>query len=331
MNPLKDVVQVPAIMIPSFRAEAAVQNKTSNKILFKTWGGLGDQLCAEPTIRYALNHFKGCEISLASDQPEFFQHLKFKRVFDLKDKDVRPNEENYLVFETICTPQHLTWEFFSHCLTHCVDFPSLCALRMQLPIPDREVRCEPRSPSRLTDGAISELLAGTVFVHAGKHWPSKTFPKDWWDAVLAEIRRGGAVPVLIGADADDNRGTVDVSTEGCIDMRNKLSIEESIWFLQRAKALLTNDSAPLHFAATGDAHIGYVATCKHPDYITHWRKGVFGWRMKNFGSGGIWDLADYCPNENKTILVDQVEEELLRSWLPDPEVFAAWAVEHALG
>ena len=126
-----------------------------------------------------------------------------------------------------------------------------------------------------------------VVVHAGKHWPSKTFPKDWWDAVLAELKSRGFIPILIGADADDNRSTVDVDPTGCLDLRNKTSLTESIWLTQQTKVLLTNDSSPLHMAVTGDAWIGFVATCKHPDYIKHWRNGQWSWRMENLGSWGV--------------------------------------------
>ena len=105
-----------------------------------------------------------------------------------------------------------------------------------------------------------------------------TFPKAFWDKVINRLCDRGLTPILIGADADDNRSTVDVDASRCLDLRNKLSLTESVWFLQNATVLLTNDSSPLHMAASGDAWIGYIATCKHPDMITHWRRGRWQWR-----------------------------------------------------
>ncbi len=107
----------------------------------------------------------------------------------------------------------------------------------------------------------------------------------------------------------------------------KLSIMESVALLQTANVLLTNDSAPLHMAASGDAWIGFVATCKHPDMITHWRNGQWSWRMKNHGKGGIWDVLDHCPNKAETLEAENVGAELLTSWLPDPVAFANWALD----
>jgi hypothetical protein len=280
-------------------------------------------------LRYALNYFKDCEITLSSEHPFLFRHLKFAEVIDAKK--YKPVEENYLVFETISDPSRLTWEFFSHCITNCVDFPSLCALRMQLPVKDREVILTPKEPAY--ESAVWKMLPKmsevrrNVVVHAGKHWPSKTFPKDWWDAVLAELIAKGLTPILIGADTDDNRGTVDVKTKGCIDLRNQISINDSIWLLQHSDVLITNDSSPLHMAVAGKTWIGFIASCKHPDYITHWRNGQWGWRMQNLGLGGIWDEVNFCPNKETTLTVENVDEKLLRTWLPEPRAVAEWANE----
>lgn len=320
----KSVVVIPGIMIPSFRTSMAIERGVEKKILLKTWGGLGDQICAEPTLRFALKTFKACDVTLASEHPYLFSHLKFARVYDLNKS--QPTSEHYFSFDTIVSPDHLTWEFMSHMITNCVDFPSLCAFRCQLPISDREVEIPTPNPERKI---LRELLFRNdlIVVHAGRHWQSKTFPKDWWDKVLRRIIDQGKSPVLIGANTDDNRGTVDVETSGCYDLRNKLSIMESIAFLQRSKVLLTNDSSPLHMAATGAAWIGFIATCKHPDYITHWRKGGWSWRMKNHGLGGIWEVLDYCPNRPSKVEVENVGDDLLRSWLPDPVSFADWGIE----
>jgi hypothetical protein len=314
-----DPMKIPAMFHPGFRTSLAIQDGVERNLLITTWGGLGDQICAEPTIRYALREFRDCDISLASERPELFSHLKFKEVFNLKK--VRPIYENYLTFETITPPDesNMVWLFFSHMLTNCVDFPSMCAFRLQLPIKDREVLLVPHP------AAETPAVPNSIVVHAGKHWPSKTFPKDWWDEVILHLINKGLTPVLIGADTDDNRTTVDVDTIGCIDLRNKLSVLQSVSLLQNSKVLLTNDSAPLHMAVSGDAWIGFIATCKHPDYITHWRKGQWSYKMHNLGLGGIWDLVDNVPNKSEKITVDEIDEATLRTWLPEAEKVAEWA------
>lgn len=317
---------LPVEQMPNCRVTMAVERGVEKQLLFKTWGGIGDQVCAEPTIRYALKAFKGCQVSLASEHPEFFRHLSFKRVFDLKHE--QPIWQQYLVFDTIHPTDHVQWQFMSHMLVNCVDYVSLCALRCQLPVSDREVKMDTIGHRGIGDFSVRNNI---IAVHPGRHWPSKTFPKEWWDAVLATLVKRGSRPVLIGSETDDNRGTVDVCAEGCDDWRGKMSLMETAAFLQHdARVLLTNDSAPLHLAAPGEAWIGYVATCKHPDMISHWRRGAWSWRMQNLGLGGVWDVVSHCPNQSQEVTADQVAPDLLASWLPRPEVFAEWALSRLL-
>lgn len=323
-------IRVPQNQLPIYRTDNAVRAGVERNIMFRTWGGIGDQICAEPTLRYALRMFKDCNISLASELPELFKHLQFKRVFDLKEEI--PNYKRYLTFETITAPDesNLVWQFFSHLLTNCVDFPSLCALRQQLPIEDRNITIQGTEPD--LNFSIRQAVNG-VAVHPGAHWQSKTFPVAWWNRVLAALKVRGVTPIIVGGTADDNRGTVKVDTDGCIDLRDKLTISESTWVLQNVRCLLTNDSSPLHMASSGHAWIGYVATCKHPDMITHWRKSkytdtnIWQWREVNHGLGGIWEHVDYCPNKAQTVEVERVDPKLLESWLPDPIEFASWGYE----
>lgn len=318
-------IQMPAMWLPSFRTGLAAQRGAERNLMFHTWGGLGDQVCAEPAMRYAIKHFHDCKFTLASEQPALFRHLPFERVFDLEQE--QPIWNKYFVFRTIQDVTHIQWEFMSHMLIQAVDYCSLNMFRLQMPIADREINLDPLPPQPHIEMQIPKVPQ--VVIHAGRHWQSKSFPKDWWDAVLEQLNKEGILPILIGANTDDNRGTVDVDPQHCLDLRNQTSINDLMWICKNAQVLLTNDSSPLHIAAAGRAWIGFIATCKHPDYITHHRQGVWGWRMKNFGRGGIWDHQNYCPNVTQTVEVDKVPPDMLRSWLPDPKDYALWAAEKA--
>ena len=320
---------MPGNQIPSFRNHVAFQRGIEKNFLLTTLGGLGDQVCAEPVLRHALKMFDKCDITLASQIPELFTHLKFKEVIDFDTIAKDPTaDERYLIFNTIVPPTNLTWEFFSHCLTHPVDFASMCAFRLQLPNKEKEIQLDHGfTPLKPVKAELEDIdWSRACVVHAGRHWPSKTFPKAWWDRVLASLLCRGITPVLIGKLTDDNRGTVDVNAEHCIDLRNKTSIKEMIYVLQKTKVVLTNDSSPLHIAASGDAHIGFVASCKHPDYLYHWRQGQFGWRMKDFSRDGIWNYIDHNPAQENEVKVDLLPSALTYEMiLPDPSEFAAYA------
>src|ERR1700733_1342702 len=282
-----DAFTVPGMQLPSFRKSFAVQNKTDKNILMVAWGGIGDQICAEPTMRFALEYMftNGEKVTLASEFPEIFAHLKFHDVYDLRRE--RPIEDDYLVFSTNnnhtemkLDPHRGTCEvdlptqFLNSNVINCIDYLTMRAFAQQLPTTHKSIKTPGTAPS----GDILKLLEGPqheVFVHPGKHWQSKTFPKKWWDEVLAKIIEAGFKPVLIGKEAGAGQGTVDVDTTGCIDLRNKTTIAETIWLLKKAMVLICNDSSPLHMAAAGDAWIGCIATAKHPNLLTHWRNGHF--------------------------------------------------------
>lgn len=327
-----DMFKLPAHQVPSWRVGYAHQLGAANNILLTTWGGIGDQICAEPTLRFALEHFKDCDITLASHIPEVFGHLKFKDVFDLRKE--RPIADDYLIFQTNseASQWNLTYQFMCHNVIQCVDFASLCALRCHLPTAAKEIKLTPPRP--LDGRPIMQKFAyhhgPLVAVHAGRHWQSKTFPKWWWDRVIDSLIEHGLTPVLIGKDGtgdESGQGVVATKSEGCIDLRNQTTLLETIWLLQNVPVVICNDSSPLHIAVSGKAFIGFVASAKHQDFISHWRQGQWKWRMEHFNKGGMWDLMSFCPNAKDELVLDKVDEATLLSWLPVPEVFGPWARE----
>lgn len=322
-------INMPSMEIPGFRAALALQNKTHKNILLETYGGLGDVVCAMPTIDFALSNFKDCKFTIVTEHPYLFNHFKGKcRVVHSSMFDFTDVHSKYYVLKTLNDSNHLNWEFMIHMHVHCVDYTSMMVFRGCLPNKLKQIRLQPELSDHLHVGQILPVdIEKKIVIHPGKHWPSKTFPKWWWDAVLYRIKEHGLTPIIIGSDKVGNASTVDVDTSGCLDLRNKLSVMETVSLLMRSDVLLTNDSAPLHLAAATDAWIGFIATCKHPDFITHYRNGgEFGYKMRNLGLGGVWEGFDLCPNRDETVRVDVVPDEKLRSWLPDPRSVAEWSI-----
>lgn len=314
-------VPVPFFSIPAMRVLWAKKLGMENNLLFATWGGIGDVICSEPTVRYAKNNFKDCKVAVATHHPELFSHLGLDDSFDLSKE--KPIEDDWLIFHTIPRqePGNLVQQFLSHMLTHCVDFPSLSALRMQLPIKDRELMLRPKpSINPLVIDVVTNRRKSVV-VHAGRHWESKTFPAAWWNAVLQGIKDQGLTPVLIGKHDGESQGYVGTDPTGCVDLRDKTTLNDSIWMLQQMPVLVCNDSSPLHMAASGEAFILFVASVKHPDYLKHFRHGEFGWRMENFELDGVWNHIKPCPNVTEDVNVDKVGGALVESFLPDPKIF----------
>ena len=313
------LVQVPAKQVPPYRY-AIAKEREIKQIMMTTWGGLGDQVCGEPALRYAFKLFQGYEISLLSSFPELFQHLPFECRYH-KSFAANLNDQDWLVIHTNPSQFTMSRDFVNHHFTQVVDFSTICAFQRQLPIVDRTVQLAKSDWHTKNDFPI--------LIHPGRHWSSKTFPKAWWEQVIAKLaaRFPGKI-AIIGKDIDRETGTVDVALPvGVVtDLRNKLDLLDLSSACQAAKVVITNDSSPLHIAAAGDATILFIASCKEADHLMHWRmnqwtrKVEFGHKMKNLGRDGLWNHQSSIPIRDTDFRIDIMDESLMEKILPDSSV-----------
>jgi hypothetical protein len=142
--------------------------------------------------------------------------------------------------------------------------------------------------------------------------------------------------VLIGNTQEDKKGVYSdlASRYDVINLINKTSISELGAILKEARAVITNDSSPIHLASArgGKAKIAYVSIIKSEPYLNHYRvndKGdvEFGWRMKNFVKRDYGD--DFANPINRVINDPQdfLTVEEIKRCLPEPEELVAWAID----
>lgn len=308
---------LPSMMLPHYRRMQAEERGVLDSFMVLTPEAIGDCVCTIPVVRFACEQFEGMRVSVATRYPELFEHLDCT-IYHLPKEE--PEWEKHFSVRAYYMNDELTEEFTSNFGTQIVDYCCTCAFANQVPI-----------AYKVIDLPQYDLVdARDVLVHPGRSWPSKTFSKNWWNQVLKEMRTRGIRPTLVGAGSrEEERGTVDVDATGCEDLRGEWSMKQAISGLQKAKVLVTNDSAPMHIAAAGSAHIGFLSTIKHPDNVTHWRingngQPQFGWRMENLSKGWLWSPRHMDPRQNSGDRFDQVDPQVLRSWLPDPEEVAIW-------
>lgn len=345
---LAGVMGVPAWMVPSARICKAQEFHAQGHILIKAHGGVGDVICSEPAIRYACENFRkhGSRISLLTPYPELFRHLEFDEVWsNMHDEPVKclkggktpPIDLNqYLMFQTIDVTNELGNEFVCHALMSGVDYAALNMWRLILPNSYKRIQLYPNAEEYAKAGALHQ--DNDVVLHPGRTWKSRTFPKKWWDAIIQGLVERKARPVLIGGSVDKGRATtVDVSTEGCLDLRYKQTLMETVALLHLSKVLVTNDSSPNHMAVTGNTWIGVLSTVKHMDHLTHWRRpgpqelcgdhDLYGWRQHDLALGGLHKELNIAPNNPTTVSVDECSVPQLLSWLPEPESVVDWCLE----
>lgn len=324
----KGTMHFPSMTIPSFRMLRACQKGLEKNILIRTQGGLGDVICAEPAIRWGVEKFEGIEVTIETHFPELFAHLPVKAVVDAKGSEL--DAYQYHTFDSLYQADVINSEFVVALYTHVVDYAALCLWRSQLPVRNRNIVLRPGVAAE--EVAVLTINPETdVLIHAGRTWQSRTVPPHFWNKVIAHIAASGKRPVLIGRESYGLTGNIKLDTTSALDLRDNFSLAETIAQLQRCRVLLTNDSSPIHMAASGEAWVGTISTVKHPDFIHHWRHGEFAWRMKDFAKGGLYERIYFKPHENKNVTVDTCDPEDLLTWLPDPIEFAEWGMSKVDG
>jgi len=256
--------------------------KYKKHILIDVQGGLGDQVSAEPPIRFLKEMiYPNDDVTVVTHWPRLFKHLNNLKIYSHSEFEFQPDTPYYHVL-SLPGPETLMWMAISHLLSHSVDYIAMSLMKRILPNKDKTIKLKPY----LSDiNEVIEVLGiknlnELVLVHAGRHWESKTFPKEWWQAVIDDLHKKGLKVCLIGQD-EETRGTIDIKLrKGMLDTRNLLSLGGLIALISSAKVLISNDSAPIHIAGAFNNGIVLIPTCKHPDHILPYRHGAQSYRAK---------------------------------------------------
>lgn len=267
---------------------------TYNKHIYvSVSGGLGDQIAAEPAVRFMRRKlYPEDDFIVATHWTELFRHLRKEGVKVCEHGRANLQVDiPYFLTQTLPGPDTVNWAIVSHLLTHTVDYASIATMKRTLPAHDRSIHFEliPKDFEDLYDHIKKEDLEDGIVIHPGKHWHSKTFPKTYWQAIIDGCVKEDLNVIVIGKDERGDppdykagaRGTVDVDIpEGVHDLRNLLSLGALGALLSKTKALISNDSAPIHLAGAFDNWIILLPSCKHPDHIIPYRKGQIYYKAR---------------------------------------------------
>jgi hypothetical protein len=288
-------------------------------LLLSVNGGLGDQVCAEPAVRYLVEHvYPHDDVHVLTHWPRLFEHLDVP--VHRHGEFVPAADTPYRVMPTLPGPETQQWSVVSNLLCHTVDFCSMALLRRTLTGEDRRQRLVVHAEEAARVRALCPYIADAVLVHAGRHWPSKTFPTAWWQAVVDRLAED--VPVVLIGQNDETRGTVPVvSGPGVLDLRDRLSLGELIAAISLSPVLLSNDSAPIHIAGAWDNRIVLIPSCKHPEHVLPWRDGSVWTNATSPHRRLTLDDVNQCPTSEESVLADAAPEDWAR-YLPPPEFVA---------
>lgn len=295
-------------------------------VLLDVQGGLGDQVCAEPVIRFLRERvYPDADVTVKTHWPRLFRHIPV--TVCSHDEFRRKPDTPYYHVVSLPGPETLMWSCVSNLLCHTVDYVSMALLRRTLPNADKWIRLpvHPDDMAELLEVVGIQKLDELVLVHPGRHWESKTFPVSWWQEVVDGL--ANEVPVcLIGRD-EKTRGTLNVKVpDGVLDTRNLLSLDALIALIASARCLVSNDSAPIHIAGAFDIEIVLIPTCKHPDHILPFRHGSQSFRAKALFKKLMCDEYESAPTTIYGSLGDKVPGDWA-DYLPEPSEVVQWTTK----
>jgi lipopolysaccharide heptosyltransferase II len=111
-----------------------------------------------------------------------------------------------------------------------------------------------------------------ILIAPSSRWQSKRWPPGHFASLISKID----IPVIITGSPSEKylaREIMDESPEGIIDMCGKTDLKELVALIDGAKAMVSNDSGPMHIAAALKRPV--IALFGPTDYE---KTGPYGWQ-----------------------------------------------------
>lgn len=138
-----------------------------------------------------------------------------------------------------------------------------------------------------------------VVLHVTTNWPNRTWAYENWVELIKWLKNNKIFTVLIGSgyrevlhssysDKPLDKECPLFDNYYGLDLTNKGSMSDMWWVINGAQAIVTMDSAPLHFASTTDTHIVQLGSAINPSFKRFYRNG--DWNYKYHFLGGTCKL-----------------------------------------
>ena len=289
-------------------------------ILISVSAGMGDQLCSEPAIQYTQKVYPDANFYLVTHHPRLFEHLEAE--MRVMDYDEWNGINDAIMTLYTCPDDDKSEHKMSHVMFHPCDFASMSMIKRTIPNHEKKIKLKVKADevASVMDMLREKPNKKIVVVHAGKWWPSKTFPKDWWQKVVDGLSEKLCV-VLIGKRIDEKQGYVEIDCpEDGYDFRDLTTLGELISLISLSKVTLTNDSSPLHIAGAFDNWIVTIPTCKHPDHILPFRNGTQYYKTKTLYKKLLLDDLEIRHTEYDVNTIDEIPKgKSILDYIPEPE------------
>lgn len=190
--------------------------------------GIGDCLYAVPVLRkLRRQHPEPTRLVLFTHQPALFARCPYvDQVYDWADEAARARYSQGLrLFETAKLPYHLM---------DTIDFISIPAGLGQLSFREKQLEYFPVEPDR------AERF--DVVLNTSMTWPSRSWPLASWQRLADALRARGRSVAVVGKTVHspwDGMTKESVGLAGCIDLTNRLSLDQTFHTIAKAGLFVT--------------------------------------------------------------------------------------------
>ena len=218
--------------------------------------GLGDTICATPTLRKLYNSY-GKRIAVLTVHPDIFKNNPYVSELYFTENSNRDiiSERYELLTSFIPNVENKFGISLRHNQFDIRQFHA-SGLGFQLLPEDMDMDFFP--DKFIT---IENLPERFVVIHPVQTWASRTWSKQNWTLLTNMLNDSGIGVISVGKDSSEignsnvQKPVFDFPIELGLNLLNNANLSQTWWLMEKSVGVVTMDSGMLHLAGTTDAHI----------------------------------------------------------------------------
>lgn len=255
-------------------------NNLSNIYYLVHSTSFGDTLGATPTLRYLSNSHESL-INVVTHCKKAFKNNPYVEEllsFDEYEEKTKNNKE--ITYQSFTSAGTLDGNGIEKKFTH-IDARQIHAIDLGFQLTPEQLHYDFIPDEFKLD---VQLPNEYVVLHITENWPNRTWAYENWYALIQWLAENNIFTVLIGQGYTEKLHTSlgkNVLEKACpffdnlygIDLSEQGTISDMWHVMNKAVAIITMDSGPLHLAGTTDSYIIQLGSAIHPSLRAPFRNG----------------------------------------------------------
>ena len=236
--------------------------------------GLGDLICATPTIRKLSESYEQ-QITVLSKMPELFKNLPYVEAsYKSTSIDWDYFNEHYIMHNSF-TNVGKKDERGVEMKHNMMDIRQYHAVQLGFMLNSKELQCN-YIPTESPKNSIHQKY---ILIHPVQTWPNRTWAAEKWMELVKKLNDDGVYVVSIGKDSSETgffnveKPVFNFDIPYGMNLMNQTSISECYHLIFNAACFITMDSGLLHLAGTTNTPIIQLGSSLNPEFRRPYRDG----------------------------------------------------------